>query len=115
MLVGIEVSALPNLCEHHQTIRLRSRLEAEIRLSALGDEFWTAVTEYQSAWYDGQSKMESLGEIALFEAMSDAYVRRLGLGGAAGDPLLPYLLADAVRGYWGWWKTILEQFRLVPD
>lgn len=116
-VIACQIQALPNLFSTDQASRIREYVMQCIASPELGDYPREALKEYQSAWdqslQNGEPPFYGIASV-LFDKLECR--RAVELGDAKfKSPLLLMALSEKVVTFGGpWWKTVTQQYKLVP-
>jgi hypothetical protein len=111
-VIATQIQALPNLLSLDQASRIREYVLLLISSPDLGSYPRETIEEYQDAW-DQARRQNTMPLEGIISILSD----KLGLQDDTefGNPLLLLALSEKVLTVGcGWWKTMAEQYKLVP-
>ena len=116
-VIATQIQALPNLLPSDQASRVREHVMRCISSPDLGSYPRETIQEYQNV-LDQSLKQNALP----FDSVASALFDKLGLqaGTKVGNfkfksPLLLMALSEKVVAFGGpWWKTVAQQYKLVP-
>jgi hypothetical protein len=116
-VVATQIQALPNLLTTDQASRVREYIMKCISSPELGAYPREAIQEYQNAWDQAlQQKEYPFDGVAsvLFDKLKCRSTVDIG-GARFKSPLLLDVLSEKVVTFGGpWWKTITQDYKLVP-
>lgn len=117
-VIACQIQALPNLLSADQASRIREYVMQCLSSPELGDYPREALQDYQSAWDQSLQQSEPP-----FYGITSVLYDKLECRGSVelGDakfksPLLIMALSEKVVTFGGpWWKTVTQQYKLVPE
>ena len=116
-VIANQIQALPNLLPADQASRVREYVMQCISSPELGEYPREAIQEYQNAWDQALEQLEPP-----FSGIASVLYDKLGYRSAVElgktrfkDPLFLMALSEKVLYFGGpWWKTVTEEYTLVP-
>jgi hypothetical protein len=116
-VIAVEIQALPDLLPSDQASRIREFVMQCLSSPDLGSYPREAIQEYQDAWNQSlqQGELPFCGIASvLFDKLECRNTVQLG-GSLFKDPLLLMALGEkVVTCAGGWWKTVTQEYKLVP-
>lgn len=116
-VITCQIQALPNLLSADQASRIREYVMQCISSPELGDYPREAIREHQTAWdqslQNGEPPFYGIASV-LFDKLQCRSSVELG-DAKFKSPLLLLALSEKVVTFSGpWWKTVTQQYKLVP-
>lgn len=116
-VIATQIQALPNLLAADQASRVREYVMQCISSPELGASPRETIQEYQNAWDQALQQAEPLFygiASVLFDKLKCRSTVEVG-GVRFKSPLVLDALSEKVVTFGGpWWKTIIQEYRLVP-
>ena len=116
-VVATQIQALPNLLPSDQASRIREYVIQCISSPEMGQYPRQAIQEYQNAWDQSLEQAEppfyGIASV-LFDKLECRSTVKLGYA-SFKDPLILMCLSEKIVTFGGpWWKTVTQEYKLVP-